>query len=265
MDSPSATSAADYRHQNHFQQQFCNVPSSSNISGRRAIASSYDHVLPLFSSSEGYSLPFQMPHLDSAPPQYSLLQYQQIDNPLIQPSSSLPPSLTMTPSVTYGAVTEHSANPSNHLKPIASSSRRLGLGPPSQGQTYGPQPQGSGKTDVDTLMKAIQRKDTDQQSAVPSLSLLASNSSASDNVVSTTDSRQSSSSQGSRVRKKYQCHVPSCAKRFFQKTHLEIHMRAHTGYKPFVSPPNQAADEKTENRSCAENPAVVSVSLSSGI
>jgi len=35
-------------------------------------------------------------------------------------------------------------------------------------------------------------------------------------------------------RKRYLCSEPGCNKTFFQKTHLEIHTRAHTGYKPFV-------------------------------
>lgn len=39
-----------------------------------------------------------------------------------------------------------------------------------------------------------------------------------------------------RSRKKYECTLPGCQKTFTQKTHLDIHMRAHTGIKPFVSP-----------------------------
>ncbi|KAF2086959.1 hypothetical protein K490DRAFT_10151, partial [Saccharata proteae CBS 121410] len=35
-------------------------------------------------------------------------------------------------------------------------------------------------------------------------------------------------------RKRYQCNMPECGKRFYQKTHLDIHRRAHTGVKPFL-------------------------------
>jgi hypothetical protein len=38
-------------------------------------------------------------------------------------------------------------------------------------------------------------------------------------------------------KKRYECLVPGCGKSFFQKTHLDIHSRAHTGDKPFVRLP----------------------------
>lgn len=37
-----------------------------------------------------------------------------------------------------------------------------------------------------------------------------------------------------RALKPHQCSVASCTKTFHQKSHLEIHIRAHSGYKPFV-------------------------------
>jgi hypothetical protein len=36
-----------------------------------------------------------------------------------------------------------------------------------------------------------------------------------------------------KAKKRYECDVPGCNKSFFQKTHLDIHSRAHTGDKPF--------------------------------
>jgi uncharacterized Zn-finger protein len=35
-------------------------------------------------------------------------------------------------------------------------------------------------------------------------------------------------------RKRYRCDIDDCSKSFYQRTHLDIHRRAHTGVKPFV-------------------------------
>jgi hypothetical protein len=37
------------------------------------------------------------------------------------------------------------------------------------------------------------------------------------------------------TKKRYLCTIEGCAKSFYQKTHLDIHERAHTGAKPYVS------------------------------
>jgi hypothetical protein len=89
-------------------------------------------------------------------------------------------------------------------------------------------------TDVDTLMKAIQAKakpaQQRQQPKVPDLGHYETQA--------TRDSlspQEEEPKTGQKSKKRYQCSMPNCNKSFYQKTHLEIHTRAHTGVKPFVS------------------------------
>ena len=88
-------------------------------------------------------------------------------------------------------------------------------------------------TDVDTLMRAIQTKATLPAQKVKSLKVYDSNIRDASG-----DSVSSAMSCGipieSKSKRRYPCRIPSCAKIFTQKTHLEIHMRAHTGHKPYV-------------------------------
>lgn len=89
-------------------------------------------------------------------------------------------------------------------------------------------------TEVDTLMKAIQAKQTNAPQR------------ATQQVCAVTDEGKSKcscrqepeiqvTSATPKLKKKYECTMPDCGKSFCQKTHLEIHIRAHTGAKPFVS------------------------------
>jgi len=87
-------------------------------------------------------------------------------------------------------------------------------------------------TDVDCLMKAIQAKQKNPQPPSPKVratvpAFVEPPVHASPVQLTTTDGRN-------KARKRYQCSIPGCNKSFYQKTHLEIHTRAHTGVKPFV-------------------------------
>jgi hypothetical protein len=80
-------------------------------------------------------------------------------------------------------------------------------------------------TEVDTLMKAIQTKTgttKPQDSSPERIGLVAS-------VFATLP-------YSKRDKKRYECKFKNCRKSFDQKAHLEVHERAHTGMKPYVSP-----------------------------
>lgn len=101
-------------------------------------------------------------------------------------------------------------------------------------------------TEVDVLMKAIQAKasasssssSSPVQQALPPLQQLAppgypSYAMSPPRCLMTNEGQLSRSGK----KRKYTCTLPDCGKSFAQKTHLDIHTRAHTGDKPFVSKP----------------------------
>ena len=126
--------------------------------------------------------------------------------------------------------------------------------------TVNPEDEVSFSTDVDTLMRAIQAKretdtivkvaedkiraeTTDHLSPEVGYSTLSTQFQQEHDL--TPDDEQAGSpdstgSGGSKSKsrtncKRYTCDFPDCNKSFCQKTHLDIHRRAHTGDKPYVS------------------------------
>jgi hypothetical protein len=110
-------------------------------------------------------------------------------------------------------------------------------------------------TEVDTLMKAIQAKtqsttpqkpsSADQSRPVVGVSRTPPYVEASSQAraygsgdssqykLTQKDVQEEASPKGGK--KRYQCTIENCTKSFYQKTHLDIHERAHTGVKPYVS------------------------------
>ncbi|KAF1812081.1 hypothetical protein P152DRAFT_44213 [Eremomyces bilateralis CBS 781.70] len=92
-------------------------------------------------------------------------------------------------------------------------------------------------TDVDTLMRTIQSK---TETAARASSERAGLVNGFEAVNSQNESRSYPQHQKKmgratgKARKKYVCRIPGCDKLFSQKTHLDIHTRAHTGFKPFI-------------------------------
>ncbi|KAI6807503.1 hypothetical protein KC327_g5611 [Hortaea werneckii] len=72
-------------------------------------------------------------------------------------------------------------------------------------------------TDIDTLMRAIQSK-SGNKAERPKAAQPA----------------QPTTTRTTKAKKRHHCDLPGCGKTFTQKTHLNIHLRAHTGSKPFL-------------------------------
>lgn len=92
-------------------------------------------------------------------------------------------------------------------------------------------------SNVDSLMRTIQLKSQRPPSyqAFSSASSAPSPTSSASEIRAATIRQRDRSPHPCRIsRKNYICSIQSCAKAFYQKAHLDIHVRAHTGYKPFV-------------------------------
>ncbi|KAF4992933.1 hypothetical protein FDECE_13566 [Fusarium decemcellulare] len=114
-------------------------------------------------------------------------------------------------------------NPTLHSKTITSN------------ETINPEDQVHFETEVDELMKAIQRRrekamEAGQQPLTPGMSPVSEASL--DNQGTPAPAAAPVDVKSSR--KRYICNGPNCKKSFTQKTHLDIHRRTHTGDKPYT-------------------------------
>ena len=113
-------------------------------------------------------------------------------------------------------------------------------------------------TEVDVLMKAIQAKSQTsapqtpvieqsrpvvRASHTPPYTHASSRSSGygpgdtSSSKLTHQDVQEETPTSNKNGKKRYHCTIGNCGKSFYQKTHLDIHERAHTGVKPYVSQP----------------------------
>ncbi|RFU25994.1 hypothetical protein B7463_g10351, partial [Scytalidium lignicola] len=101
------------------------------------------------------------------------------------------------------------------------------------------------KTEIDTLMKTIQAKapnpEPQSSSNEKSIAVVSDPSFTQESMHATNKahtfgfaSQANSTGSGTKgQRKRYECTIAGCKKSFYQKTHLDIHERAHTGVKPY--------------------------------
>jgi hypothetical protein len=153
-----------------------------------------------------------------------------------------------------GPYDEHSQSPSVKSDAQASTPKSAAPNPSVTAKTItsnisiNPKNEVSFSTNVDTLMKAIQSKsetesiikkvEADYQAtqtqpppSTPEVVVQRPVQSAPTAV----PPPQQSEGGGKSSRKRYICDIPGCNKSFCQKTHLDIHRRAHTGDRPYVS------------------------------
>lgn len=192
-----------------------------------------------------YGIPFQPTYIGCSPLQLSSVScntYTHDDRRLVASTLPISPAVFNMPILGDANYRRDRVHENLHVKVENPSPRQNQTASSMDEVDDGTGSDATFTTDVDTLMRAIQIK-----SAVSAQSSYVSrgDDSSTDrcqewdgcltkahldfgslNVAGWTESQP---------RRTYGCDVGSCAKYFFQKTHLEIHMRAHTGYKPFVS------------------------------
>ena len=236
------------------------------VAPRRVMNAHLAPNLPFYpNAAVSFSLPFQSPasaayHFSHALNGHHPGSYQHFYMTNQQSLSPQPVRLSSEPPPLHSAIPDirpakNAVNRGVRL-PLSKSEQNQGMhespGQPSIHGAHGKSPglsETEFSTEVDVLMKAIQSKVGSQPTGLhplPSLQQLThgrsngfhpaysiplpTNPARCALVVDDTTPRSSK-------RRKYTCTLPHCRKSFAQKTHLDIHMRAHTGDKPFVRDP----------------------------
>lgn len=264
MESSVAVPQA-YRHQHQQSPHpFHHNQALVSITTRRPISTSFDLGYSLFPSSNiAYSMPFQASNFECISQQQGVITYNQLPTPPLHAQTSVAPSLTVGHHIPGLRNVDYCSEQVQSIKQEASSPPQVRLEHSRNFFRSGPEDINSCRTDVDTLMKTIQCRSHDERGDRAQKHQLPMDLDIPSTIVDPVQTSTSSTTE-TKLRKKYQCSIPSCAKFFFQKTHLEIHMRAHTGQKPFVSDP-LAFRARVNQSSSVENRVVASVSLSWGI
>jgi hypothetical protein len=229
---------------------------------RRPMDSTLSQNIPFYShpSTASYSLPYQAPtglpynygqpvsHAHSNPYQHYFVpsQHHPVQHQPLRHTTE-PQPLQSLPQIrpAKNAINQAAKSPTDH----DSGMHPTGAGHSSSDGPHETKPSPSDiafSTNVDVLMKAIQAKhdSSPHQQSLPPLQHLAPPTTqvypmTTYPVASPTPLRYYLGTEGhlsrSGKKRKYTCTLPGCGKSFAQKTHLDIHIRAHTGDKPFVS------------------------------
>ena len=220
------------------EQDHREQPQGRILANRRMLAPQFDLSLSLFSNTGlGYSVPFQPLNYDCG----SQIPHTVANETFVNYYSRIPATASSPSTLDHE---RHNIMQLHHIptgmdgyvKAENDSPRQRGIPGPGTCERFETACTGAFGTDIDALMRTIQTKTRTQPEEQHSVQRIVEPIHRKEMETPVDLQSWNIPSWGNtKTRKRYQCHVLSCAKSFFQKTHLEIHMRAHTGYKPFVS------------------------------